>query len=295
MGKSEQSYQPIRNSSDDEESSTHTSTQWDGTAKFTRRLRAPSNKLLTKILLLFIILNASMLVVNVYSLTNRSREINLEDGLYTQLVPSSMYLHHPGHQNEILTELPVPVETVTFEEQHVYASAPNTESDKAWENLLPVSFNTSLPCLKNTDRALQPGRGYVFIKDGQNNGLQEPGEITPYGEIYSVAVFHQIHCLGMLRGTYWELLNQSFAQDDLPSLKMFAEKHIRNSHVNHCFDYLRQSLQCAADMSLEWPVSGTKNVDGWGVPHLCKSWVSLVFSCVWKGRLVIRSLCTHIS
>lgn len=28
-------------------------------------------------------------------------------------------------------------------------------------------------------------------------------------------------------------------------------------------------------MSLEWLVPGTKNVDGWGVPHLCKNWVSL--------------------
>jgi hypothetical protein len=47
--------------------------------------------------------------------------------------------------------------------------------------------------------------------------------------------------------------------------------------VNHCFDYLRQALQCAGDLALEWPRTekdGRRySVDGWGVPHLCKSWV----------------------
>jgi Mycotoxin biosynthesis protein UstYa len=55
------------------------------------------------------------------------------------------------------------------------------------------------------------------VKEGQQHGLKEAGEMTPYGEIYSVAVFHQIHCLGMLRGNYWELLERAFVQDDLVS------------------------------------------------------------------------------
>lgn len=53
------------------------------------------------------------------------------------------------------------------------------------------------------------------MKEGQKHSLKEAGEMTPYGEIYSVTVFHQIHCLGMLRGNYWELLNRAFEQDDL--------------------------------------------------------------------------------
>jgi len=55
------------------------------------------------------------------------------------------------------------------------------------------------------------------VKVGQEHGLKEPGEMTSYGEIYSVTVFHQVHCLGMLRGNYWELLNRAVAQDDLVS------------------------------------------------------------------------------
>lgn len=36
-------------------------------------------------------------------------------------------------------------------------------------------------------------------------------------------------------------------------------------HIQHCFDYLRQSLQCSADTSLEWPVevNGQNLVVGW--------------------------------
>jgi hypothetical protein len=45
-------------------------------------------------------------------------------------------------------------------------------------------------------------------------------------------------------------------------------------HISHCFDYLRQAIQCAGDMSLEWPieVNGESLVVGWNNPHECKSW-----------------------
>ncbi|KAH9203073.1 hypothetical protein DL95DRAFT_399693 [Leptodontidium sp. 2 PMI_412] len=177
---------------------------------------------------------------NIYFLVRSSHRVNLQDGLNLRLVPS------------------MPLEKIIFEEKKIYSSRPSPDSDKAWDELLP------------------PGRGYVFIKDGQSHGLKEPGEMTKNGEIYSVALFHQIHCLGMLRGNYWELLSRADKQDDLESLKNFAQHHMKNNHANHCFDYLRQSLQCAADMSLEWPEPGTKSTDGWGVPHLCKSWDSVM-------------------
>ena len=59
--------------------------------------------------------------------------------------------------------------------------------------------------------------------------------------------------------------------------------------MEHCFDYLRQGIMCAGDMSLEGVIvseekedgmqrrSGSRVVDGWGMKHECKSWVSLAF------------------
>ena len=80
----------------------------------------------------------------------------------------------------------------------------------------------------------------------------------------------------MIRNRYWKLLEKTVGHD--ADFDAFATMHQHNGHINHCFDYLRQALQCAGDMALEWPrteVDGQrKNVDGWNIPHQCKSWVS---------------------
>ena len=54
-------------------------------------------------------------------------------------------------------------------------------------------------------------------------------------------------------------------------------------HWGHCFDYLRQSLMCAADATLETvETNGNTNgetllagVDGWGVTHMCRDYKKL--------------------
>lgn len=60
----------------------------------------------------------------------------------------------------------------------------------------------------------------------------------------------------------------------------------QDKHLLHCFDYLRQGIMCAGDMTLEWPkeqkVGDGSKVDGWGVEHQCKSWVSILLGVLWK-------------
>lgn len=124
---------------------------------------------------------------------------------------------------------------------------------------------------------LKEGRGFIFVKNGAKYGLQ-PGVETKHGEIYSVAMYHQIHCLGLLRRNYWNLTdaiakgNDTYMRDEL-------DRQMHNSHTGHCFDYLRQSIECSADMTLEWPKVGKDGkrfeVDGEGIPHLCTSKVCL--------------------
>ena len=54
------------------------------------------------------------------------------------------------------------------------------------------------------------------------------------------------------------------------------------AHLEHCFDYLRQSVMCCADTTVEWanPHSGPTQkplIDGWGIPHgQCKDWDKLL-------------------
>ena len=60
-----------------------------------------------------------------------------------------------------------------------------------------------------------------------------------------------------------------------------GDYHHSLSHVKHCFNYLRQALMCAADMTFEvLQVAGDDampGVNGWGVEHVCRDW-----NAVWK-------------
>lgn len=52
--------------------------------------------------------------------------------------------------------------------------------------------------------------------------------------------------------------------------------HSSLHHVRHCFDYLRQSLICAADTNLEpvdWSAGG---VTGWGIERQCRDYGGIV-------------------
>ncbi|KAI1128412.1 hypothetical protein F5Y10DRAFT_292064 [Nemania abortiva] len=148
----------------------------------------------------------------------------------------------------------IPREIRWFEYNQTFADPPNAENDQAWNDLLPL------------------GRGYIFVPDGDAYGL-EPGVDTEYGEIYSVTMFHQIHCLGLIRRNYWRLVDGVL--DNGASIDDETRRQLVNPHIGHCFDYFRQSFECSADMTLEWPRTdhdGSRmTVDGVGIPHVCTS------------------------
>lgn len=48
---------------------------------------------------------------------------------------------------------------------------------------------------------------------------------------------------------------------------------VNDDHIGHCFDYLRQAIQCAGDMTLETAIPNDDGaVDGWGIEHQCRDW-----------------------
>jgi len=148
----------------------------------------------------------------------------------------------------------VPYETVTFQADAMFSQRPTDDTDFAWDMLLP------------------PGRGYVFVSDPQSRGLPE-GEQTAWGQIYSVSMFHQLHCLAQLRKMYW-VFRDGVVTGETTNARTFAGR-VSTDHVSHCFDYLRQAIFCSGDMTLEWPKqdgpSSGAVVDGWNIPHTCKS------------------------
>ena len=62
-----------------------------------------------------------------------------------------------------------------------------------------------------------------------------------------------------------------------------------DGHTNHCFDYIRQGIQCAGDMTLEGPNRGINSgiIGDRTAHHSCRSWVSLI-NMSWLGlRLIV--------
>lgn len=62
-------------------------------------------------------------------------------------------------------------------------------------------------------------------------------------------------------------------------------------HVNHCFDYLRQSIMCAGDLAIEgqektFPGEVTGS-DGWDGKHVCKNYDE-VYDFLYEHRALDR-------
>ncbi len=55
-----------------------------------------------------------------------------------------------------------------------------------------------------------------------------------------------------------------------------AEDQVTDDHIYHCFDYIRQTIMCHGDTTLEKAktVDGKlmRAVDGWGVTHECRDY-----------------------
>ncbi|KAG1811881.1 uncharacterized protein BJ212DRAFT_1373857 [Suillus subaureus] len=77
--------------------------------------------------------------------------------------------------------------------------------------------------------------------------------LGPNGRLFGVSMFHQIHCLQMIR---LALING-------PS-----------DHSGHCLNFLRQAILCNSDTTLD-PVyidGSMIGSDGLGVTHICRDW-----------------------
>ncbi|KAL7809298.1 hypothetical protein V8C26DRAFT_412231 [Trichoderma gracile] len=115
------------------------------------------------------------------------------------------------------------------------------------------------------------GNGFIDVNHTDRYILPEP--ISFKGkQAYSIAVFHQLHCLYAIMDMYNNLTS--------PALKAQANLNISedsHGHINHCFRYLRQSLVCCGDTALEGqiPNSNISGTDGTGAVHVCKDFEAI--------------------
>ncbi|CAI6277560.1 unnamed protein product [Periconia digitata] len=159
---------------------------------------------------------------------------------------------------------------VTFQEEAIFSGPPSDESNAAWDALIPL------------------GRGFVELNSSHTDTDREGR--------YCVSVFHQLHCLEMIRqGFYGAQMHTEKAKPTpvapdggpvspipgdfhkhrpAPS-KPGSGAHHADSHMQHCFDYLRQALMCASDTSLEERSDEISGVKGWGTTHQCRDFESV--------------------
>ena len=137
------------------------------------------------------------------------------------------------------------------------------------------------------------GRGFVTVDALGKPMLYDDRRQLDPSSARAVSVFHQLHCLvrpfvthlsGPLlqhfpANSLQNALRVSYYAANAANYKTVSAGNDNDhsaAHVKHCFDYLRQALMCAADMTLEPlrpPQKGKiLGVHGWGVEHTCRHW-----------------------
>ncbi|KAH7924979.1 hypothetical protein BV22DRAFT_1112544 [Leucogyrophana mollusca] len=113
----------------------------------------------------------------------------------------------------------------------------------------------------------------------KGNGFVRLGE---QGRTFGVSMFHQMHCLQMIR-------------------KAVIERNSADGHTHHCLNLMRQAVLCASDTTLD-PLDvddGERLIgtDGIGVVHVCRDWERVYdfvrtnhMSSVWNSTHVQSSL-----
>jgi hypothetical protein len=90
----------------------------------------------------------------------------------------------------------------------------------------------------------------------------------PGKEMFAIAVFHQIHCLYHMQSFIDTLALQIRSRDwELDEGAL--------GHMDHCFNYLRNEVMCASDLTLEGQAQtlgwmDRDGTDGTGGTHVCR-------------------------
>lgn len=137
-------------------------------------------------------------------------------------------------------------------EETDYSIAPNNHTRQAWMDLFPK------------------GKGYVSM-----SSIKSVGPVADFVQHQSsdgtgrfcIAAFHQLHCLYLIYEDFYAALDGTLTEPGM--------------HFSHCLDYLRESIMCSADTTLE-PFKGKfdaggggNGVDGTGSVHQCRDFVQV--------------------
>ncbi|KAI0323818.1 hypothetical protein GY45DRAFT_1357458 [Cubamyces sp. BRFM 1775] len=165
---------------------------------------------------------------------------------------------------------------------------------KAVYSYIGDDFPTELPIeLPRVGLAFTSGEPYFSTyADDEWGAIFPPNDgFLPIGpphlnRTFLLSFVHQLHCLDVLRVGY-------ALPNDAPSSNLESSPHGNEQgspggrkaefahHVQHCLRYLRQTILCHADTTLEESRVGWKDgkwgylASGYGSVHRCKDWTAL--------------------
>ncbi|KII91606.1 hypothetical protein PLICRDRAFT_38403 [Plicaturopsis crispa FD-325 SS-3] len=156
-------------------------------------------------------------------------------------------------------------------------SFPEADSHHTW---LGSDFPNALPLdLEHVALTLENSRHYPLDSpdaDAEYRSLY-PGDLGflrlgPNKRFFGVAMYHQLHCLDSLRMAITRGPEHDHRRD--AEFSGYG-KRAQVPHVNHCLNYLRQTILCSADLTLEPEISPNEVGEGLAVTHVCRDWSRL--------------------
>ncbi|QDS71060.1 hypothetical protein FKW77_008682 [Venturia effusa] len=127
-------------------------------------------------------------------------------------------------------------------------------------------------------RIIRPfGGGWLKVDDWDQHILPRPVrlDVTKMIPMYSISIFHQLHCLTAIFSEYLTARQGKAPEADL-------------SHTLHCYDYLRQTVMCHGDSTLEYVAEGRSQETleyGYESPRVCRDF-NAVLNYAWKHNAV---------
>ncbi|KAJ6451914.1 hypothetical protein C8R45DRAFT_848091, partial [Mycena sanguinolenta] len=132
-------------------------------------------------------------------------------------------------------------------EDPLFHIPPSPKLDAAWDEL----YNFGVSQIPKSQARLLPNKTHPI-----------PGDESNY--ILELDVFHNLHCLNMIRKS----LHSDYYSEHLMEL----------AHLDHCVDWIRQSLMCAGDTSVvvwQWDPEQKITTFQGSVAHTCRNFEKL--------------------
>ncbi|KAJ3552560.1 hypothetical protein NM688_g4090 [Phlebia brevispora] len=141
----------------------------------------------------------------------------------------------------------------------IYRGEPSEEVDQAWEDLYNDFGISQIP---EWQADLLPNPTLPFPDDPKNYIIQ-------------LSVFHQMHCLNIIR----KALRPEHYIDPITGDLGIIKQDMLRMHLNHCVDSLRQHLMCAGDISpvvWQWNDQDDRAHINMDVLHTCRDFDMIV-------------------